>query len=190
MREPTEMLRLFAAVLDYPGPQLREQCRALEDRLTSDDPAAGTALSGFRAAADSLSAEQLEEIYTTTFDLNPSCCLYAGFHLFGESYKRGALMAKLNAEYHARGYDCGSELPDHLPVLLRFLADLDDPELCGALLAEVVLPALSRVAENLQGSGNLYERVVQAARAALRPPGHAPPPTLSETAVQDRPINQ
>ncbi|MET0112525.1 MULTISPECIES: Nitrate reductase, delta subunit (fragment) [Limnospira] len=31
----------------------------------------------------------LEEIYTSTFDLNPTCYPYLGYQLFGDGYQRG-----------------------------------------------------------------------------------------------------
>ena len=38
--------------------------------------------------------EQIQELYTRTFDINPVCTLEIGWHIFGEDYARGALLVK------------------------------------------------------------------------------------------------
>jgi nitrate reductase delta subunit len=90
----------------------------------------------------------MRELYTTTFDMQPVCYPYVGYHLFGESYKRGAFMAQLNEAYHAHGYSAGQELPDHLSVILRFLgldAENHRDDFCKALINDGVNPALEKM---------------------------------------------
>jgi nitrate reductase delta subunit len=177
--ERTEMLARLADMLDYPGDGFHSMCDTLSADLAGS--AGGAAADEFRAAVAGLPLERLQEIYAATFDLNPACCLYAGYHLFGDSYKRGALMAKLNAEYCSRGYDPGNELPDHLTVLLRFLADLDDAGLRSELLEELVLPALDRIVKSFAGTSNIYARLAKAATLGLSPEGYAPRRELSRS---------
>lgn len=168
-----DALRLFARAFDYPEADLGVCCEELRSRLEADDSEALAALDEFRRAIASLPAQRLEEIYANTFDFNPSCCLYAGYHLFGDSYKRGALMAKLNHEYRKRGFEPGNDLPDHLPILLRFMAQLYDEELRSWLLGEVVVPGLGKVVEAFHGTDHVYGALVRAALTALRPAGYA-----------------
>ncbi len=54
-------------------------------------------------------------------------------------------MLSLNERYRAHGYPVDGELPDHLVVLLRFLAVCDDPALAGELVREAFLPALEHM---------------------------------------------
>lgn len=177
--ERTEMLRRLPDLLEYPGEGFHARCDTLAAELAGS--AAEAAAVEFRAAVAELSLERLQEIYAATFDLNPACCLYAGYHLFGDSYKRGALMAKLNAEYRSHGYDPGNELPDHLAVLFRFLAGLDDAELRSELLVELVLPALDRIVTSFQGTSNIYARLTRAALLGLSPEGYTPRQELSRS---------
>lgn len=177
--ERAELLERLAPLLEYPGEDFHARCDALGADLPGST--AKAAADEFRAAAAALPLERLQEIYAATFDLNPACCLYAGYHLFGDSYKRGALMAKLNAEYRSRAYDSGNELPDHLAVLFRFLAALDDPDLRSELLEELVLPALDRIVRAFEGTSNVYARLARAALLGLSPGGYAPPRELSRS---------
>lgn len=169
------ILARLAALLDYPDEGLRERLEALRATVDGTRPEAAEALETFRRAVDGLAPDRLREIYAATFDLNPACCLYAGYHLFGDSYKRGALMAKLNAEYRERGFDPGSELPDHLSVLFRFLAGLEDPGFRAILLEELALPALSLIVRSFEETDNVYAALTRAALLALRPEGYEPP---------------
>ena len=78
---------------------------------------------------ESVEHGSLEEIYTSSFDLNPQCYPYAGYQLFGEDPKRSALMIGLQQSFCARGFSTGGELPDHVPLLLRFCSEASDEEM-------------------------------------------------------------
>ena len=176
-----QLLARLADGLEYPGVDLGERCAELSGLLEPERPAAAQAMESFRKAIEPLPLDRLEEIYAATFDLNPASCLYVGYHLFGESYKRGALMAKLNAEYRDRGFEPGNELPDHLPVMLRFLAAFVEPEERSWLLEEAVLPALFKIASAFDDTDNVYAALVRSVRLALEPPGYVPPKEDSRT---------
>jgi nitrate reductase delta subunit len=171
----------LAAVLQYPDERLGEHLDVLRAETAAERVEAAEALEAFRSQVTRLPLDRLREIYAATFDLNPACCLYAGYHLFGDSYKRGALMAKLNAEYRSHGFEPERELPDHLTILFRFLAGLDDPELRSALLEEVVLPAVERIVRSFQDTDNVYADLARAVLLALSPKGYTPPVRLSHS---------
>lgn len=138
----------FAALLEYPASEMTGQARECLAQLQSIHPEAAEALDKFVRRLDQLSLEKMRELYTVTFDMQPVCYPYVGYHLFGESYKRGAFMAQLNEAYHARDYSAGQELPDHLSVILRFIgldAENQQSEFCQALINAGVLPALEKM---------------------------------------------
>lgn len=142
------LLDLFAALLEYPASEMDEQAAQLFDQLTPLFPESAEALEKFVRMPDQLSLEQMRELYTVTFDMQPVCYPYVGYHLFGESYKRGAFMAQLNEAYRNLGYSAGGELPDHLSVILRFLAfdaDTYRGEFCQTLIHSGVMPALEKM---------------------------------------------
>jgi len=104
----TDSLRTLAGLLEYP---------------------AGQDYAPFSPALAALSQDEREELYTATFDMRPACVPYVGIHLFGEeNFKRGVFMAALNARYAAAGFDARGELPDHVAVLLRFIAETGEAE--------------------------------------------------------------
>ena len=173
-------LELLAALLDYPQPALARQARECRDLVAADSPGAAALLDAFLADLDSVPAERLEELYSGAFDLtmtvdaDATCYPYVGHHLFGESYRRSRFMAGLVERYRPHGFDAGTELPDHVAVVLRFLARCDDEELAEELVGEALLPALGRMtlhgeAATLDGGGGreIYLRVLEGARLAL-----------------------
>ncbi|HSP13578.1 MAG TPA: hypothetical protein VLV78_02370 [Thermoanaerobaculia bacterium] len=106
----------------------------------------------------------LEELYTTTFDLNPVATLEVGWHLWGEQYERGRFLSDLRALQATLGIDSGCELPDHLTVLLPTIAASDNAELrahCGKAIEKILKP--------LEEHGNPYRHLLRVALSALAP---------------------
>lgn len=144
----SSLFDLFAVLLEYPTAEMAEQTERLHEQLTLLLPESAEALEKFVRMLDQLSLEKMRELYTVTFDMQPVCYPYVGYHLYGESYKRGAFMAQLNEAYHTHNYSAGQELPDHLSVILRFIgldAENRQDDFCNALIASGVLPALEKM---------------------------------------------
>ncbi len=142
------LLSLFADLLKYPSADTKQQAVQCLEQLQSIHPSAVEMMQKFTNAFEKFSLDQMQEIFTTTFDMQPVCYPYVGFHLYGESYKRGAFMAQLNEAYRGFDYSSEQELPDNLAVILRFLsldADNFSGEFCQALLNDGVQPALEKM---------------------------------------------
>ncbi len=166
------LFQLFADLLDYPTPDLARQAGVCAGATAAVAPQAAALLGRFGAHVGAASPAHLEELYTATFDLKPACSPYVGYHLFGESYKRGAFLARLNAEYQARSFAPGNELPDHVAVALRFLATDGDTEFSRVLLREGLRPALEKMAGSLGDEGaNPYGHVLRALLLVLQSVG-------------------
>jgi len=159
-------LALFASLLVYPTPDLPGQVEACIASLKAGHPEAADRLVIFQHDLEHYGQTRMEEIYTRTFDMQPVCFPYVGFQLFGESYKRGAFMAKLVEGYRDFGYAAGEELPDHAAVVLRFLSlgpQARDGEFGRVLFIEGLLPALRKMAAALQGeAANPYGAILSA----------------------------
>ena len=170
--------RLFADVLEYPThTDLAGQAKACADLLLEVSPGASALLAVFHTFVEQAPPDRMEELYTSTFDLQVVCYPYVGYQLFGESYKRGAFLARLNEGYRARDFAIGTELPDHLPVILRFLALGGTGEFGQTLVGEGVIPAVDKMAQTFgetctepgQSNGdNPYSRVIRALLLVLR----------------------
>lgn len=164
--------RCFADLLDYPSPDLADQTRQCVDLLSPDHGSgphcseAAKRLQDFLDFVERTPLGRLEEIYTGTFDVNPACYIFAGYMLFGESFKRGKFLVQLQEKYREHGFSAGNELADHVPVLFRFLATLDPEDvLAQQLVDNCLIPVLQKMNANFKddtATPNPYARVLGA----------------------------
>jgi len=147
------MFRLFAELLEYPGPGVREAAQECEALVAQEDSEAAALFARFRAFVENTPRHRVEEVYSATFDLDASCHPYVGYHLFGETYKRSVFLLELKQRYEPAGLDVGRELPDHLALVLRFAGAQTDPAALGELVHKALLPALDRMTGRARSAG-------------------------------------
>ena len=142
----------LAALFDYPEADYPARVRKAYDLLADRYPLATAELQAFMEAAEiegeTYSAEtldEIQEIFTRSFDVQAITTLGIGYVMFGDDYKRGELFVNLSREYADVGIDCGTELADHLPTVLRLIARWQDEELVKELVEEVLHPALHQM---------------------------------------------
>ncbi|MBV9440249.1 MAG: molecular chaperone TorD family protein [Candidatus Eremiobacteraeota bacterium] len=136
------VLELFAQLLDYPRPGAAEAARECVRLIEVDSPDAAALVRDFAAFAERTPQNTLEEVYTATFELNATCHPYIGYHIFGEDYRRSQFLLELKELYRSHDFGAGIELPDHLSVLLQFMAICRDPELAAEIGREAIVRTL------------------------------------------------
>ena len=169
---PAPSLRIAAAAL---GPLLayprRERfatdlARAEGRLLEAGASEAAEALEAFERAAVRRSFDELEDLYTRTFDLTPVCVPFLSVHLFGqESFRRARLMTGLEEAYRKGGHDRGTELPDHVAVVLG-AAEVFAEDEWRELVEQVLARPLARMKGALDPK-NPYRHLLEAVRLAL-----------------------
>lgn len=179
MSNQTCVYDLLARLLSYPAKEYRLAARACQRLLRESFPETPNHLERFTAHVETASLEELEELFTRTFDLNPVCCLEVGWQLYGEDYNRGSFMVQMRQQMRAHSVPESIELPDHLANLLPLLGRME-PEEAGPLCASSILPALEKMQTGLGGTENPYAEVLAAVRTLLEPlaapyPQPAPP---------------
>lgn len=106
-------------------------------------------LAPFARFVETSALTRLQEEYVATFDFNPAVALYLGHHLFGDNRNKGAYLIRLKQEFGRHGYTpSGNELPDHLPVMLGFLAYLarnEEADVRRSFISEWVRPGVERL---------------------------------------------
>ncbi len=160
----------LAALLDYPGEDYPGRVRKARGLLESRYPLAAAELDAFEKALPSegelFSAEELDEvqeIFTRSFDVQSITTLGVGYVMFGDDYKRGELLVNLSREHDEAGLDCGTELPDHLPNVLRLIARWQDQALVLEFVEEILHPALERMiaefrSQRMKQRNGLYKK--------------------------------
>ena len=136
------MLELFAELLEYPHPGIAQAARECVERVAPENAEAAALLGEFASFVERTPHDTVEEVFTATFDLDARCHPYIGYHLFGEDYRRSALLLELKDLFRQYDYDCGVELPDHVAVLLRFMSLCSDAELTAEIGREALVRTL------------------------------------------------
>ena len=119
-------LKALSLILSYPTQELQKAMPEIGAVLASDTRLTAAARRALRSLVESLAERDiydLEEEFVMLFDRSRTLSLNLFEHIHGESRDRGSAMVSLVETYQSAGFDpATSELPDHLPVLLEFLA--------------------------------------------------------------------
>jgi nitrate reductase molybdenum cofactor assembly chaperone NarJ/NarW len=158
----TKTFKALSALLSYPSDDLKAAACEIASVLESEgifSPQAQKAIQPLLADMDRLDLYDLQELYVLLFDRSRTLSLNLFEHVHGESRDRGPAMVDLLETYRAGGFDlAGTELPDHLPILLEFLSTRPLEE-ARELLADAghILAAL---AERLHRRDSKYAAVL------------------------------
>ena len=119
-------LKALSALLTYPDEALARGTAEIETALRDEALLDASAIEGLRPLLAELGSRDLfdlQERFVLLFDRSRSLSLNLFEHVHGESRARGQAMVDLLETYRAGGFEpVGPELPDHLPMLLEFLA--------------------------------------------------------------------
>lgn len=163
-------LRLYERIAElfvYPEDGCAESWLEVIAVIRPDHPGVAAELEQFLDKTSQLSLDGLEELYTRTFDLDPTVTLEIGWHLFGESYDRGRFLAALRESLHRAGVDEDGELPDHLATVFRFIPVLREDQR-DWWIHQYPLMAIDRMLESLERSGSPYLHLLTAIARWLR----------------------
>lgn len=160
----------LAPLFDYPRedyPALVESARRL---LSTSHPHAARQLESFAAvlpsAAQMLSRDgldEMQEVFTRSFDVQATTTLSVGYIAFGDDYKRAELLVNLSREHRAAGVECGTELADHLPNILRLIARWQEQDLVTEFVHEILHPSVEQMiaefgSERIEERNRLYQK--------------------------------
>lgn len=173
MENVREMFDSFARVFSYPGEEYTRHvavCKNLcEEVRFNNDEVRKTLLAEldrFNVAINSLPIGELEELYTRTFDINPVSSLEVGWHLYGETYERGAFLVQMRDLLRRCSIEESSELPDHLTHTLLAVGRMEDEE-AAAYISKRLLKAIDKMLEGFAGKENPYEHMLLATKLLL-----------------------
>jgi nitrate reductase molybdenum cofactor assembly chaperone NarJ/NarW len=156
-------------MLDYPGGKeelLADSVKASRALQARDIE---SSLEPFARFLETSTLARLQEEYVATFDFNPTVAPYLGHHLFGDNRKKGAFLIRMKQEFARHGFvPSGNELPDHLPLMLGFLAHLaerGDDGVRRSFISECVMPGVERLNAGFSArAASPWKAVVEAIR--------------------------
>ncbi|SIT84407.1 nitrate reductase molybdenum cofactor assembly chaperone [Pontibaca methylaminivorans] len=168
--------KALSALLSYPGPDLIAALPEIDATLRRDGllgPKRMEEIGHLLRELREGDLYDLQERYVLLFDRSRTLSLNLFEHVHGESRDRGGAMVDLLETYRAHGFDlAGTELPDHLPVLLEYLSTRPLAE-ARAILADAghILVALS---ERLIRRDTRYAAVLTALAGLAAAPADTP----------------
>lgn len=119
-------LKALSLTLSYPSAELQDAMPEIGAILAADPRIAPDTRAALRRLADGIGQGDpfdVQENYVMLFDRSRTLSLNLFEHVHGESRDRGGAMVSLIETYRQGGFEPATpELPDHLPVLLEFLA--------------------------------------------------------------------
>ncbi len=142
-----EILADFATLFSYPSEKMviNRSCELARKNMKTINSEGEEDLEFFQNYIGKHDIGYLEESYTGIFELNPTIAPYVGYHLFGESYMRSIFLSELKTRLKLHNYNYGSELPDHITVLLTFLSKHISSDLAKELVNDAIRPMLNIV---------------------------------------------
>lgn len=169
-------LKALSALLAYPDAELQEGAPDVADALRAEGLLDAARIAALEPLLDQLARDDLfdlQERFVLLFDRSRTLSLNLFEHVHGESRARGGAMVDLLETYRAGGFEpIGPELPDHLPMLLEFLATRPLAEARDMLGDAVhILVALAERLERRGGSP--YAPVFRALEALAASPAVA-----------------
>jgi nitrate reductase assembly molybdenum cofactor insertion protein NarJ len=158
---------LLAEMFRYPSEKLKDYPDGWRMIIRKYDCQLLSLLDPFADHVANRPLEYQQEYFVSTFDVQPLCCLDIGYTLFGEDYRRGHFMANLKAEHRKAGNNCGTELPDSLPVIMTLLPKLKDEYFAEELVFSLVAPAIHEIIAGFRSDGNYYKGLLRIIAAIM-----------------------
>jgi len=162
-----EICRHFVALLNYPNDEVKQTAAICYTRLKEFYPETAEYLRGSIRYLEDEQKSRVEEVFTTTFDLQPLCYPYVGYQLCGENQHRTMFLIKLREIYRQHDFVAGDELPDHLCEVLRFAGMVADQECYHEIVQEGLLPALEKILKSIEADDHPYGNLLNALQSFL-----------------------
>ncbi len=104
--------------------------------------------------------KSLQEIYISSFDMNPATCLDIGWHLYGENYNRGQFLVKVRNLMKDKGVKETRDLPDHLTHIIALLIRMGSEEQ-KVFGKDYIIPALKKISKGFENSESPYKHLIK-----------------------------
>jgi len=166
------VFKTLSILLSYPNEAHRALYKHRDELLSiieSEDREIAGLISGFM---DRVSLFELDEKFVSLFEMPPKCPLYAHEHMkLHKESEVGNYLLEVKIFYKAKGLDidAGKELPDYLPVMLEYLANLlpNDQGLARVFVRKYMRPWVGKWAECVKREDEDFGLLAEALEKAL-----------------------
>ncbi|MBT3431430.1 MAG: nitrate reductase molybdenum cofactor assembly chaperone, partial [Candidatus Thioglobus sp.] len=102
----------------------------------------------------------IQQSYVETFDMVPEHDLHLTHHIFGDDNGRGPALIDLSEHFKNEGLEVkDGEIPDFLPLILEYVATLDDME--SRVFLGDAKKIIKVIADNLDEAKSPYAKLIR-----------------------------
>ena len=166
MSHVPKVMNAFSRLLSYPDQHTAQAAELLYIVSRGEIDEAADEMSQFGTFLEQHEPWQIEEAFTSTFDVNPTCALEVGWHLFGEEYARGMFLVRMREELRKYNLSESVELPDHISHVLAVVGAMPADK-AATFVRLCVQPAVEKMNEALSGKDTPYRHVVSCLTAVI-----------------------
>ena len=152
-------------LLQFPKEDIRSQADKCIDILSKGQypEEIVNEFKNFRKDLDRISLDQLQELYSYTFELVSDTTLDMGYYIH-EGFKRATNLLTIKSMYREHGFPfdevAKGELPDNLSVALQFIGFLKDENLRKDFTKSFIIMSMEKLNRNFQTKKNAYRHLV------------------------------
>ncbi|WP_040204603.1 nitrate reductase molybdenum cofactor assembly chaperone [Neobacillus jeddahensis] len=161
-KEKKAILAIMSRYLDYPDESFYEErdmmSSFIQENICSEDIKQAVLARIHPLYQQPL--KDLQELYVNTFDYKDQANLYLTAHELGDSKKRGFALIQLQKLISEAGFETiGNDLADYIPMLLEFLAVVQEDENYDKLSQRLAF-AIHRILNQLLDE-NPYKKAIE-----------------------------
>lgn len=188
-----KVMNAFARLLGYPDQHTAQAAELLYVILKDAIPTAASDVLRFGTFLEQHEPWQIEEAFTGTFDVNPTCALEVGWHLFGEEYTRGMFLVRMREELRKYNLPESAELTDHITHVLAVVSAMSDDD-AAKFVGACVQPAVEKMNDALAQKDTPYRHVISGLATVIKQKwgaanSSAQPRVLESSAPQMDPLH-
>ncbi|WP_378956974.1 nitrate reductase molybdenum cofactor assembly chaperone [Pelosinus sp. sgz500959] len=160
------LLKLCSLLLSYPTEDWITLTDWRDEIRQLTNPNNRNLLNGFLHYLDKNNLEQLCANYVETFDFSEKSSLHLTYHEYGNGRNRGQALVDLKNQYAKVGYHMMTdELPDYLPLMLEFCAEIGDSAIKNILYPQH--SSIAKIHAALTEGNNDYKPLLEVCLAAI-----------------------
>jgi nitrate reductase molybdenum cofactor assembly chaperone NarJ/NarW len=158
-----QIFNVLSKLIDYPDDELMENLDSVIEFVkesTEINDSEKRTIMEFISWMGVHTSIGIQQAYVETFDMVPEHDLHLTHHIFGDDNGRGPALIDLSELFKAEGLEVKKgEIPDFLPLILEYVATLDDME--SRIFLGDVKKIVKVIADNLDEAESPYAKLIR-----------------------------
>ncbi|MBT5286980.1 MAG: nitrate reductase molybdenum cofactor assembly chaperone [Candidatus Thioglobus sp.] len=158
-----QVFNVLSRLIDYPSDELMENLDSVIEFVTDSseiDDNEKKIIMEFISWMRIHTTTGIQQSYVETFDMVPEHDLHLTHHIFGDDNGRGPALIDLSEHFKNEGLEVkDGEIPDFLPLILEYVATLDDME--SRVFLGDAKKIIKVIADNLDEAKSPYAKLIR-----------------------------